>query len=95
MTTASITLRTSAAADANELGVLAALDSSTLSSGQHLVAERDGRIIAAVSLSTGAAIADPFLPTAEAVELLRQWRGQRQTGRRSRVAWRPRLAPAR
>jgi hypothetical protein len=94
-TATAITLRTAVAADANELGILAVLDSSTLSPGQQLVAERDGRIVAAVSVDSGAVIADPFLPTAEAVELLSQWRRQRSTGRRTRTTWRPRLAPVR
>jgi hypothetical protein len=36
-----------------------------------LVAERDGRILAALSVADGRAIADPFAPTADLVALLR------------------------
>jgi hypothetical protein len=39
--------------------------------GPALVAERDGRILAALSVADGRAIADPFAPTADLVALLR------------------------
>jgi hypothetical protein len=50
---------------------LAALDSRRALSGPTLVAERDGRILAALALGDGRAIADPFAPTADLVALLR------------------------
>jgi hypothetical protein len=51
---------------------LARLDSQRpLRRGPALVAERDGRILAAVSAVDGRAIADPFAPTADLVALLR------------------------
>jgi hypothetical protein len=50
---------------------LAALDSQRLPSGELFVAELDGQLIAAVSVDTGAVIADPFEPTAAIVDLLR------------------------
>jgi hypothetical protein len=50
---------------------LAQGDSSPLPPGPHLVAERDRRTDAAISLATGELIADPFRRTAELRELLR------------------------
>jgi hypothetical protein len=50
---------------------LAALDSKRPPAGDTLVAEVDGRIHAAVSLTDGRSVADPFRPTAELVDLLR------------------------
>jgi hypothetical protein len=66
-----VTLRLAAASDAPALKRLAELDSRPLPPGPHLVAERDGRIDAALSLSTDELIADPFRRTAELSELLR------------------------
>jgi hypothetical protein len=69
--TASITLRHAIAADEADLTRLAALDSSRMPSGELLVAELDGRLVAALSIDTGAAIADPFEHTAAIVDSLR------------------------
>jgi hypothetical protein len=69
--TASLTLRHANAADATALSRLAALDSSRVPSGELLVAELDGALVAALSVDTGAAIADPFEHTAAIVESLR------------------------
>jgi hypothetical protein len=75
--TASLTLRHANAADAAGLSRLAALDSSRVPSGELLVAELDGALVAALSVDTGAAIADPFEHTAAIVESLRvQARGR-------------------
>jgi hypothetical protein len=77
--TASITLRHAIAADEADLTRLAALDSSRMPSGELLVAELDGRLVAALSIDTGAAIADPFEHTAAIVDSLRaQARGSRE-----------------
>jgi hypothetical protein len=65
-------IRPAAPADAAALRRLAALDSATVPAEPHLVAERDGRLIAAVSTRDGAAIADPFERTADEVALLRR-----------------------
>jgi hypothetical protein len=65
-----VTVRIGTPADANALRRLAGLDSRPLPPGPHLVAERDGRIDTALSLSTGDLIADPFRRTAELRELL-------------------------
>jgi hypothetical protein len=66
-----VTLRLGAPADLAALERLAGLDSRPLPPGPHLVAERDGRIDAALSLSTGELVADPFRRTAELAEMLR------------------------
>jgi hypothetical protein len=50
---------------------LAALDSRRLPSGELFVAEVGGQLVAAVSIDTGAVVADPFEPTAAIVDLLR------------------------
>ncbi|HWI73422.1 MAG TPA: hypothetical protein VNT55_15805 [Baekduia sp.] len=53
------------------LARLAALDSRRPLTGPVLVAERDGRILAALATADGRAVADPFAPTADLVALLR------------------------
>jgi hypothetical protein len=58
-------------ADAAELAALAALDSARALSGDIVVGEVDGRVVAAVSLHDGRVVADPFEPTADVVEVLR------------------------
>jgi hypothetical protein len=68
---ARLTLRHATAADAAALARLAALDSSRVPSGELLVGELDGVLVAALSVDTGAAIADPFEPTAAVVAALR------------------------
>jgi hypothetical protein len=58
--------------DAVALERLARLDSQRpLAPGFHLVAERDGQILAALATRDGRMIADPFTPTADLVALLR------------------------
>jgi hypothetical protein len=81
---ASLTVRHATAADERSLHRLAALDSSRVPSGELLVAELDGELVAAVSVDTGAAIADPFEHTAAIVDALRAHANQR-----SRPALRP------
>jgi hypothetical protein len=56
--------------DAPTLARLAALDSQRPLAGPAIVAEREGRIVAAVALDGGKTIADPFAPTADLVALL-------------------------
>lgn len=85
----SISLRHATAADDRILAELAELDSTRLPSGPFLLAELGGRPVAAVSLSDGMAIADPFVPTLELVDLLRAHGSVRASGerrRRGRVA---------
>ena len=83
---AALTIRHATLADEPVLERLAALDSSRVPSGELLVAELDGRLVVALSVDTGAAIADPFEHTAAIVESLRA-----HAGRRSRPALRPSL----
>jgi hypothetical protein len=66
-----VTLRLADEGDLAGLERLAELDSSPLPPGPYLVAERDRRIEAAISLATGDLLADPFRRTAEICELLR------------------------
>jgi hypothetical protein len=68
---APLTIRHAAATDLRALERLATLDSRRLPSGELYVAERGGRLVAAVSIDTGAVIADPFEHTAAIVEVLR------------------------
>ena len=69
--TASLTIRHAIAADEADLIRLAALDSSRVPSGELLVAQVDGNLVAALSVDTGAAIADPFEHTAAIVDSMR------------------------
>ena len=55
---------------------LAELDSVAPLRGEILVALRAGEPIAALSLSDGHAAADPFRPTADALDILRLWASQ-------------------
>ena len=73
-----IVIRPAVAADAGALLRLAALDSARRPAGEMLVAEQAGSLVAALSLSDGDAIADPFRPTADIVGLLRMRAGQLQ-----------------
>src|SRR4051794_30962734 len=50
---------------------LATLDSQRPIDGPALIGERDGRPIAAISMTDGRVVADPFEPTAHLVALLR------------------------
>jgi hypothetical protein len=65
-----VTIRRSHARDREALERLAQLDSRRLADGQLLVAEVAGELRAALPLSGGSAIADPFRPTAPLVSLL-------------------------
>jgi hypothetical protein len=83
--------------DAAALEDLAALDSARPLGGGHvLVGELDGRIVAAVSMHDGRAIADPFVRSDDIVGMLRlHASGKRPARARVRRPWVPRLAPAR
>jgi hypothetical protein len=80
-----IALRTAQDDDQRALDRLAQLDSQRLTAGPHLVAEAEGRIIAAIGAADGRVIADPFVASADAVALLRRRLDQRTT----RVGTRP------
>jgi len=66
----SVLIRAARGSDGAALERLAELDSSRVPAGTLLVAEADGRLVAAIASSTGETIADPFLPTADVVALL-------------------------
>ena len=68
---ARLVLRRAAAEDAAALARLARLDSAPRPSADMLVAEVDGQLVAAVPFDGVRAIADPFRPTADLIELLR------------------------
>ncbi|HKE78196.1 MAG TPA: hypothetical protein VKB54_02775 [Solirubrobacteraceae bacterium] len=75
---AQLTLRHANNADIAALTRLAALDSSRVPSGELLVAELDGKLVAAMSIDTSAVIADPFEHTASIVESLRAQADERE-----------------
>ena len=68
--TTDITVRLADYSDARELLRLAALDSAQLPDGALVVAESDGKLMAALPLDGGTPIADPFLRTAAVVQML-------------------------
>ena len=69
--TTPITIRLATPDDQLALYRLAGLDSAPSLSGPVLLAELDGELRAALSLDDGSAIADPFHPTLQLLELLR------------------------
>jgi hypothetical protein len=71
MTDMTLTIRRADAADSGALGRLAALDSSYPPTGETLLAEVGHELWAAIEIDTGAAIADPFRPSGDLVDLLR------------------------
>jgi hypothetical protein len=66
-----LVIRLAVSADETQLRRLAHMDSSRPLSGQALLAEQGGSVIAALSLDDEAAIADPFVASADAVAMLR------------------------
>src|SRR3954453_21309358 len=66
-----VAIRAARGSDGLALARLAALDSKRPLAGALPVAENDGELAAALSLSTGTHVADPFRPTAELVAMLR------------------------
>ena len=88
--TDSVVLRLARAEDDADLSRLAALDSARPLSHPALVAEENGALAAALCLSTGRAVADPFVPSLHLVELLRRHAARRQ-GRAAAPRGLPRL----
>ena len=68
---APVTIRQATTADEFALRRLAALDDSATLRGDVLIAEEGGEIRAALSMDSGRAVANPFAPTADLVEMLR------------------------
>jgi hypothetical protein len=97
-----VTLRFACFDDAPDLLRLAQLDSASPLRDPILVGEVSGRMVAALSLTDGRAIADPFVLSAGVVELLRararqlegaerrRWRDARRRGGGGR-RWRARV----
>lgn len=73
---AHIAIRMLSTEDDPALSRLAELDSADIPGGRLLGASVDGRLVAAQSLATGEAIANPFLPTGPIRMLLAQRAGQ-------------------
>jgi hypothetical protein len=69
---AGVTLRAGRPDDAIAVARLSALDSRRPPADPLLLAEEDGVLRAALSLKTGAVVADPFVPTSHLVGLLRR-----------------------
>jgi hypothetical protein len=95
MSVSDITIRPARSSDVTALLALAALDSQPALSGDAVIAEVCGRTVAAIDPASGRAIADPFEPTADVVELLRlrtHGRPRSAFRRRVRRGLRPRLA---
>ncbi len=67
---APVLIRPAAANDEPEIARLSALDERELPAGERLIAELGGRIVAALDVRSGCAVADPFVPTSGIVELL-------------------------
>ena len=86
-----VTVRLAGVADAPALTRLAQLDCASAPSHPTLLAELSGQPVAAVSLADGAVVADPFVPTAEVVALLKLRARQLHTASAGRRAPRPGL----
>jgi hypothetical protein len=70
-----VTIRSSYPDDEAAIVRLAALDSAAVPAWPFLLAEVEGELRAALSLSSGRAIADPFEQTVRIVEMLRTYAG--------------------
>lgn len=91
----SLALRVAQDEDADVVRRLAALDDSRLLCGEVLLAILDGEAVAALSLTEGRVVANPFVRTADAVALLELRAAQLSAGatrarRRLRVVPNPR-----
>ena len=75
--TSPLVLRPATSADTPELDRLAALDSARPLEGDVLLVRADGEVRAALDLESGRAVADPFWPSGELVDLLRTAAGER------------------
>jgi hypothetical protein len=94
MTNDALTIKLSTDADRARIQRLAELDGGHAPLGEALLAEANGRLLAAVGMD-GTAVADPFERTAQIVALLRgQVRGDQARRRRPpRRRWLGRLLP--
>ncbi len=76
-----LVIRIATPGDRRSLERLAELDSTETPTGATLIGELRERVVAALSLSDGKAIADPFVKTSDVLELLRLRAGQLTSGR--------------
>ena len=90
--TSPLVLRPATSADTADLERLAALDSARPLDGEVLLAFAGGEVRAALDLESGRAVADPFFPSADLVDLLRAAAGDRPRHRSLRRLVRPALA---
>ena len=65
-----VAIRRAAAEDRGTIERLAALDSAAVPSGEVLIAEVSGEARAAIEITGGATVADPFRPTRDLVDIL-------------------------
>ena len=91
MTNTALTIRRATADDTFAVKRLAAIDSAFPPTGEVLLAEMGDELWAALSVETGTAIADPFRPSGDLVELLR-FRARRGSPRSHRARLRRRPA---
>jgi hypothetical protein len=66
-----ITIRISTEADSARIHELAELDGHAAPKGEAVLAEVNGRLVAAVGVADGVAVADPFMLTSDTLEVLR------------------------
>ena len=67
-----VTIRWASAADAHGVAILAELDEAAVPPGPLLLAFVGDELWVALSLSTGAAVCDPFRPSAEVAALAKE-----------------------
>ena len=67
---AAVVIRPASPADEPAIARLSALDEHELPRGDRLIGELGGRIVAALDVRSGDAVADPFVPTSGLLELL-------------------------
>ena len=89
---APVTVRFGTSCDAREVARIADLDSSSAPRPPLLVGELGAQLVAALSLRDGGLVANPFVPTADLVALLRL--RERQLRREARDGWRRRATAA-
>jgi hypothetical protein len=88
-----LTIRRATAADEFAVRRLAALDSAFPPTGDVLLAEMGDELWAALSVDTGAVVADPFRPSRDLVDLLRFRAGRLGGDARAHGGVRTRLLP--
>jgi hypothetical protein len=64
-------LRSAGIADRNAIAAIAALDNGTVPAAGAVLAIRDGRLEAVLDTTTGAVVADPFVPSSDAARMAR------------------------